>query len=170
MLGYEKVAQTKPSSYPENNKIPINTHDRDDILDSEDVNQDITDKPFSSEPQQLSGEPRVERPDIDMQQLEKSDKVTFKPFDLMQDTVANPGGMTTDTVKPNEKQIRVRPILDVEDIHELNHYIAKKMEKLGVLTVDKDMFMKRYEEWYEKAAKIAALQKKPISEVFDELL
>ena len=44
------------------------------------------------------------------------------------------------------------------------------MNKLGIKTVDRVLFNKAYDEFYKKAAKIAAQKGVPISDVMEELL
>ncbi len=168
MLGYTRTAQTKPSDNPYSNKIPIQTEDRDRILNPMDRGQGLSDQNLSAYPEQISGDPRMPNPQMDMDQHAKEDKVSLRPFDLMED-MPNNNTSDTQTNDINEKQIRTRP-MNVDEINELDNKIASKMRKIGILTVDREMFMKRYEEFKKEATKIAATRKVPISEVIDELL
>lgn len=171
-LGYEKIAQVKPSDYPTSFTIqtPQKTSDKDIITDSGAIPGEPNDIQTTTRPEQISGDPRMTSDQRDIDQYHKEDKDSFRPFNMMQDEVQNPNVMPTNTTNIDEISLKPKRLLGIEAISKLNKKIAEKMEKLGVVNVDEDLFMKKYEEWYDVASRIAAQRKIPISEVFDELV
>jgi len=147
-------------------------YEEDQVLNPERHDEDILTTPFTSKPENLSGDvwdttkEDIETLEDELESAREEDggKNKYYPFhtDLNKEhTIHN---IPQDN--PNLKQIKVRPVLDIEEIDKLNKNIAMKMRKVGVLHVDKETFMTKYNE----LCKQAMLQRKPISEIIDEFL
>lgn len=173
------TGQQKPSDHPNGplNKPPnpYNVPGLDRQMNPQDKGQGVTNQPTSSYPEQLSGDPRMPNEKRDLQKYQEEVRTDFRPFMELPDSAPNNDTQSTDSLNINE-QISPKPggtsdrILNIEDIHKQNHGIAMKMNKLGITTIDRKLYEAAYEEFYKKAAKIAAQRKISISDVMEELL
>lgn len=157
-LGYVKEAQVKPNQYPANSQQPQQSNDKDLLLDP--TKDTMATPALQGQPQQLSGNPQ--KPEVNLQPANTETVQVASPFNPTQ--VPNTGGQPTSS--PNANQMQLRPILDVEEIEQINPTISAQMRRKNIKFVDKELFMKKYNE----VVRQAALKKMPLSEYLDEKL
>lgn len=177
----QKIAQTKPSDYPVRNKIPINTLDRDKLLNpvQNDTNNIYTQVAVPGAPENLSKnvQPQTFNP-------QDGGAVSNAPFNNGQEI--NPtGGQSTEQktdisgkpINPNwqlkdideltnesRAVAQLRPVMDIDEIESINHAIAQRMRTVGIRVVDKEIFMNTYNNCIKKAV----LKRVPLSQLLDE--
>lgn len=162
-LGLFKKSQveepTKYNAYPENNKIPIETKDRDNLLNQVENNfNTVTTPSLTNQPQQISGNPITPQVNLQPNNTEPMQKQIKRPFET--DQIKND---TNSTDNPNFNEKPLKPYMDINDVNDVNPILAARMKKAGILTVDKKLFMSRYASMVRNAA----LKKISLSDYID---
>ena len=147
-------------------------YEMEQVLNPERHDRDVLTHPFTSKPENLVGDiwdttkenaDTVEDELEDAREESSQSKNKYFPFQTDLNKERTIHNIPQDN--PNLKQIRVRPILDIHEIDKLNRNIAMKMRKVGVVHVDKEIFMTEY----NKLVRRAILEKRPISEILHEI-
>jgi hypothetical protein len=161
-LGYEKKAQWKPNSYLENELIPVD-NERERLLDRK-KDELVTDQINSGYPEVLSGNPaKPNSPEVDVNQKQKENTTDATPYNT--DLPVNHTA-PEHLIDITEKQLKPNRIINVDEVDQLNHAIAIKMAKMGIKSLDREMFLTKFAE----IARKASLARKPISDYIDNVL
>lgn len=101
-------------------------------------------------------------------------EMDMNPTTTQQPTMPNPTNINhpypRTKYEDQEGKFPFQNTLSMQDVKKINPVLGSKMERLGILFVDKSLFEKEYDILYQKCLRVAAERKVPVSEVFKEVL
>jgi hypothetical protein len=161
-LGYVR-AQRKPTGYPYDQSNNSELHDSRYIMDP--ASGDLVTPPTNAHPENLATDVNKQLENVPK---DLKSKDSYFPF-LYNDDNKTGEELGQNNTHPDFTNLKfdLNPYIDpinTKEVKKISQIFAAKMEKLGILYVDRKLFM----EQYNKLVKEAVLAGKPISDYIEE--